>query len=75
MIGAGSLSDGTQAADAVLTFSDSTTGPIPDALGMLTSGTYKPTNNDPNTFLPTPAPTGPYGSKLNIFDPNKVNGT
>jgi hypothetical protein len=45
--------------------------------GTIVSGTYKPTNlitNPPDVF-PPPAPGGPYGSLLSVFNGTNSNGT
>jgi PEP-CTERM motif len=44
---------------------------------LITSSTYKPTNlitNPPDVF-PPPAPGGPYGSLLSVFNGTNSNGT
>jgi subtilisin-like proprotein convertase family protein len=60
-----------------LTFDDAF-GPLPPAFGVpLSSGTFRPTNNDDfgsDTFT-APAPAGPYGSALADFNGQNPNGT
>jgi len=60
-----------------LTFSDAAPSFL-SATEQISSGTYKPSNDDPegdrDTF-PTPAPVGPYGSLLSVFDGQTPNGT
>ncbi len=59
-----------------LTFDDSASGQIPPLTGSqsIASGTYKPTNGA--AFSGTsPAPAGPYGSQLSIFNGTAPNGT
>ncbi len=42
----------------------------------LTSGTIKPVNLDGHTdALPAPAPSGPYGARLSVFNGTDPNGT
>lgn len=58
-----------------LTFSDSASGTLPGEY-QITSGTYRPTNNEDfgsDTF-PTPAPAGPYGITLSAFNNTNPNG-
>ena len=57
-----------------LTFSDDASGPLPDPL---VSGTYRPTDIDDlstDTF-PAPAPGGPFGTELSVFDRTYSEGT
>jgi hypothetical protein len=62
-----------------LTFDDGAAGPIPPA--TLASGTYQPTDNDLVPCGPLddafagPAPAGPYGSTLTVFNGTNPNGT
>jgi subtilisin-like proprotein convertase family protein len=75
---------GRNAAGVDLTFSDSAGAPLP-ASGNLVTGTYTPTDgaeecavggsSDP---FPAPAPAGPYGTSLSVFNGltgSDVNGT
>jgi subtilisin-like proprotein convertase family protein len=63
-----------------LTFDDAA-GPIPPA-ATLASGTYQPTNNDVSPSacgeatdaFAAPAPGGPYGSRLAVFNSRNPNG-
>jgi hypothetical protein len=63
-----------------LVLDDEATASLPDD-GPLASGTYKPTrgtivfsdNPVPDPF-PQPAPTGPYGTDLSVFDGTDPNG-
>ena len=44
---------------------------------QITSGTYQPTNNNPNgdkDAFPSPAPAKPFGSALSVFDGTSPNG-
>jgi Ca2+-binding RTX toxin-like protein len=57
-----------------LTFDDAATSSLPDAT-QITSGTYRPTNiGAADTFTP-PAPSGPFGSTLSVFNGISPNGT
>lgn len=72
------LSDagGTFAAtDVTLTFDDESALLLPDS-SQIGPGTYKPTEFDSTSdaFAP-PAPAGPYGSTLSIFNGTDPNGT
>ena len=72
------LFDGVGGAAAVsnvtLVFDDQASASIPN--GAFSSGTFKPTNtitNPPDVF-PPPAPGGPYGSLLSVFNGTNGNG-
>ncbi|HEY7167727.1 MAG TPA: PEP-CTERM sorting domain-containing protein [Candidatus Binatia bacterium] len=58
-----------------LTFDDEAATPVPDPIsGSLASGTYRPTNLAPAQNFLSPAPAGPYGSSLSVFDRTSANG-
>jgi hypothetical protein len=59
--------------NSTLTFSDSAAGTLPQT-GALPSGTYKPTAYTPATTYPAPAPAGPYGTTLAVFNGTAANG-
>jgi subtilisin-like proprotein convertase family protein len=62
------MSDVGSATDAVgLTFVFDDTGPAL-ATGTLASGTYRPTNLGAGDTWPSPAPSGPYGTALSVFN-------
>ncbi len=42
---------------------------------LVTTGTYRPTNFDSTDAFPTPAPAGPYGTTLGVFNEHNPNGT
>jgi subtilisin-like proprotein convertase family protein len=64
-----------------LTFDDVASSALPDE-GQLVSGTYQPTRGTlfsancsaPSSF-PAPAPEGPYGTSLSVFNGTNPNGT
>lgn len=67
----GQVGGGTDVVNANLTFSDLATATVPSPI---VSGTYRPTNGTTSN-MPTPAPTGPYGtSLLGAFGSSNVNG-
>jgi subtilisin-like proprotein convertase family protein len=53
------------------TFDDS--GPLLTSTSA--SGTFRPTNNPPDDVFPSPAPAGPYGSALSVFNGTLRGGT
>lgn len=55
-----------------LTLSDGAAGLLPQ--GALVSGTYKPTDYEVGDPFPAPAPAGPYGSSLAVFNGLSANG-
>lgn len=57
-----------------LTFDDAAAGVLPET--PISSGTYKPSNYDTTTDNFTePAPAGPYGTALSVFNGIDPNGT
>ena len=69
--------------DINLTLDDAATNPLPDH-GAIAAGTYKPTKGTtaesgegepgPSNF-DSPAPAGPYGTNLAVFNATNPNGT
>lgn len=63
---------------STLTFDDAAPGPLPESFGQqIFSGNYKPTNyagQDGVDSFPSPAPGGPYGAALSVFDGIRPNG-
>jgi subtilisin-like proprotein convertase family protein len=58
-----------------LFFSDAAAASLPDS-ATITSGSYKPTNFEPNDTFPPPAPGGaPTGSRLSALNGSIANGT
>ena len=72
---------GRAAANATITFNDAAGAPVP-AAGPVPDGTYTPTNNaeecatgSASDSFPSPAPAGPYGTSLSVFNGGTANGT
>jgi hypothetical protein len=58
-----------------LRFSDTATANLPDTTAI-SAGIYRPSNFAViETAMPSPSPTGPYGSALSIFNGISPNGT
>jgi uncharacterized repeat protein (TIGR01451 family) len=66
---------GNSIQNVTLTFDETAAAFLPDA-GQITSGAYRPTNHEeqPDAF-PFPAPSGPYGNSLTVFNHTEPNGT
>ncbi|WP_220793472.1 calcium-binding protein [Nocardioides stalactiti] len=61
--------------DRTLSFDDEAPGPIPGT-SACNADRYRPANRSPlNDTWPSPAPVGPYGSTLSVFDGVDPNGT
>ena len=56
------------------TFDDQALQMMPNTSPPLTAGTYLPSNYEPLQGMPLPAPAGPYGSSLSIFNGINPNG-
>lgn len=66
---------GTTALNFVtLRFADTATLTLPDA-STIATGTYRPSNFVVNEVMPSPAPAGPYGNALSVFNGLSPNGT
>jgi uncharacterized repeat protein (TIGR01451 family) len=65
---------GIDMADITVTFDDAAGASLPN-VGVINSVPYRPTNLDmePDVF-PPPAPAGPYGGALSIFNGTNPNG-
>ena len=57
-----------------LVFDDAAAAGLPDA-SLITSGTYRPTNFGGLDTFPAPAPSGPYGTSLSVFNGLSSAGT
>jgi len=71
------MSDAGGSADIMnvtLTFGDAAAGSLPDNT-QIVSGLFKPTNFGAGDTFPAPAPAGPYGSALSVFNETAPNGT
>jgi FIMAH domain/Proprotein convertase P-domain len=75
------VGDATAISGMKLTFDDSAANSLPDEFEIV-SGTYRPSVGTspqgqcqvPASF-PSPAPAGPYGSSLSVFNGTSANGT
>jgi len=65
---------GHSVTNVTLTFDDDASSPLPDS-GQIYTGTYLPTDYEPGDSFPPPAPDGPVGSALSVFNDNSPNGT
>ena len=64
------IGGGTDAVNATITFDDD--GPAMST--PIVSGTFRPTNLGAGVF-PGPAPAGPYGTSMSVFDATDPSGT
>jgi hypothetical protein len=62
----------TLALDVEVTFDEDAPSIPPDQ--ELSDGIYSPTNEPPYEVLPSPAPEGPYGTRLSEFEGAEANG-
>jgi hypothetical protein len=60
--------------NVTLLFDDAAADSVPNS-GPITSGTWKPTNVGVDETFSSPAPGGPYGSALSVFNGQAPNGT
>jgi hypothetical protein len=60
--------------DVTLTFDDSAVLQLPQ-YDLITSGTYQPTNYSPAATFAAPAPSGPFGQTLSVFNGSNPSGT
>lgn len=59
--------------NATLRFDDLAPQPLPDA-GAIFSGLYRPTDYETPDMFPAPAPPGPHGTNLAVFNGTDPNG-
>jgi uncharacterized repeat protein (TIGR01451 family) len=57
-----------------LVFDDAAASGVPDS-APITSGTYSPTDFQAGDSMNSPAPAGPYGTSLSVFNGTSPNGT
>jgi hypothetical protein len=57
-----------------LTFDDAAASSLPDA-AQIVAGTFRPTNIGAGDLFAAPAPAGPHGTALNVFNGTSPNGT
>lgn len=57
-----------------IAFSDTAVNSLPEN-SAVTNGTYKPSNYAGSDTFAAPAPAGPYGSQLSVFNGKDPNGT
>jgi subtilisin-like proprotein convertase family protein len=65
--------DGADVVGVTLTFDDAAAGSLPDST-QIVSGTFRPTNVGGTDAFPAPAPAGPHGSTLSVFNGTNPNG-
>src|SRR5207244_950983 len=66
--------NGSSVSSADVTFDDAAPAPLPD-FGQISSGTWHPSPYDPAAQFSSPAPAGPYGGALALFNGTDPNGT
>lgn len=59
---------------ADLTFDGAASTSLPNS-GQISSGTYRPTNYETSDSFSAPAPAGPFGSSLSVFNQTSPNGS
>lgn len=64
---------GSSVSNLEITLNDEAASSLPDS-GPLMAGTFKPTDVEADEPFPPPAPPGPYGSALSVFDGTLPNG-
>ena len=57
-----------------ITFDDTATSGVPDNAAIQNLATYKPSNYEGSDTFPAPAPAGPYGATLSVFNDTDPNG-
>ena len=74
MSDAGGNAGVTPISNTTVTFDDSAATQLPQST-QITSGTYRPGDYDSSETLDAPAPAGPYGTVLSVFNGTNPNGT
>ncbi|MCX6930166.1 MAG: hypothetical protein NT154_44195, partial [Verrucomicrobia bacterium] len=59
--------------NVTLTFDSDAASSLPDS-ALITAGTWRPTDYEIGDLLPVPAPAGPYGTNLAVFNGQDPNG-
>ena len=57
-----------------ITFDDTAANAVPDNAPIQNLATYKPANYEGSDTFPAPAPAGPYGTTLSVFNDTDPNG-
>jgi len=57
-----------------IAFDSTPTNPVLPQFTLITDGTYQPTDYNPSDVYYPPAPVGPYGHSLNVFNGTNPNG-
>lgn len=73
--GAGGTNTPAQLVNGRLTFDDAAPGALPDNSEIPEFGTFRPSNYEGNETFTAPAPAGPYGVTLGVFNGTVPNGT
>jgi subtilisin-like proprotein convertase family protein len=74
MSDAGGNAGVTPMSNVTVTFDDTAATQLPQST-QITSGTYRPGDYDPSETMDSPAPVGPYGTALSVFNGVNPNGT
>ena len=74
MSDAGGNAGATPMSNVTVTFDDAAATQLPQS-SQITSGTYRPGDYDSAEVLDLPAPVGPYGTTLSVFNGVNPNGT
>lgn len=64
----------TDVNNVAVTLDDAAASALPDST-QIVAGTFRPTNSGAIDTFPGPAPSGPYGSALSVFNGADPNGT
>lgn len=66
--------DASKLKNVRITFDDTATSGVPDNAAIQNLATYKPSNYEGSDTFPAPAPAGPYGTTLSVFNDTDPNG-